>query len=391
MANRPRIVQVGKYYPPHVGGIETHLQALCGGLKESHDVQVFVAGDQRRDVDAIVQGVAVHRLGIQFKIAGAAVCPTMPWKISRARADLIHLHLPNPGAVLAILASGYRGPLVSTWHSDVVRQRRLAKMFEPIQRRFLANCDALIATSPNYVESSPDLRRFRKRTVVIPYGIRVEEFRDPTAATLAAIRRGRSGPLLLAVGRLVYYKGFEYLIRAMAQIDATLMLVGDGPLRRPLERAAHELGVASRIEFLGEMQPREIVPYYHAADLFVLPSIARSEAFGIVQLEAMACGKPVVNTNLDSGVPFASLDGLTGITVEAANADALASAINRLLGDAQLRTEYGEAARRRVQSEFTIDAMVHRTRDVYESILNGKGARDTADFPDIGSHRSSRA
>src|SRR6266851_4843866 len=199
MNNRLKVIQIGKYYPPHVGGIETHLQALCEGLKESHDVQVFVAGDRRRDVDAIIDGVAVHRLGIQCSIAGAPVCPTMPWKIYRAGADIVHIHLPNPAGVLALLASGYRGPLVATWHSDVVRQRRLAKMFEPIQRRFLANCDALIATSPNYVASSPDLSRLRKRTAVIPYGIAADEFRVPSAAALAAIKRGRSGPLLIAV------------------------------------------------------------------------------------------------------------------------------------------------------------------------------------------------
>lgn len=388
MANRLRVVQVGKYYPPYVGGIETHLQALCNGLKESHDVQVFVAGDRRRDVDAIVDGVAVHRLGIQFKVAGAPVCPTMPWKIRRAGADIVHIHLPNPAGVLALLASGYRGPLVATWHSDVVRQRRLAKMFEPVQRRFLDNCDALIATSPNYVESSPDLSRLRKRTVVVPYGIAVEEFRDPPAAAVAAIRRERPGPLLLAVGRLVYYKGFEYLIRAMKQIDATLLLVGDGPLRHSLQNLARELGVASRIEFLGEMQPREIVPYYHASDLFVLPSIARSEAFGIVQLEAMACGKPIVNTNLASGVPFASRDGVTGITVEPGSADALATVINRLLADQHLRSAYGEAARLRVQSEFTINVMVQRVRDLYEAVLNRKGAESVLDSPHSASRRT---
>jgi glycosyltransferase involved in cell wall biosynthesis len=386
MANQIKVVQIGKYYSPHVGGIETHLQALCDRLRESHDVQVFVAGDRRRDEDAVVDGVAIHRVGVQFKIAGAPVCPTMPWKIRRAGADIVHVHLPNPAAMLAVLASGYRGPLVATWHSDVVRQRWLAKIFEPIKRRFLANCAAVIATSPNYVESSPDLCRLRKRTVVIPYGVAIEQFRDPPAAAIAAIRRGRSSPLILAVGRLVYYKGFDYLVRAMARIDATLLLVGDGPLRHSLERAARELGVASRIEFLGEMQPRDIVPYYHAADLFVLPSIARSEAFGIVQLEAMACGKPVVNTNLDSGVPFASLDGVTGITVEPANADALAGGINRLLADSSLRTAYGEAARRRVQSEFTIGAMVQRTRDLYEAMLNGSGAHSAPDFSDSAFH-----
>src|SRR5258708_11591917 len=176
MSNRIKIVQVGKYYPPYVGGMETHLQALCEGLKTSHDVQVFVAHDRRRDLDEIVDGVAVHRLGIQIKIAGAAVCPTMPWKIRRARADIVHIHLPNPAGVLAILASGYRGPILATWHSDVIRQRRLAKMFEPIQRRFLANCGALIATSPNYVESSSHLDRLRQRPAVIPYPIAVKHF-----------------------------------------------------------------------------------------------------------------------------------------------------------------------------------------------------------------------
>jgi glycosyltransferase involved in cell wall biosynthesis len=385
MAKRLRIVQVGKYYPPHVGGIETHLQALCGGLKTSLDVQVFVANDGRRDEDALVDGVAVHRLGSQFEVAGAPICPTMPWKIRRARADIVHLHVPNPAGMLAILASGYRGRLITTWHSDIVRQRRLAKMFDPIQRRFLAKCEAIIATSPNYVESSPVLSRLRERTVVIPYGIEAAEFCPPPSEMLASIRSKRSTPLLIAVGRLVYYKGFEYLIRAMARIDATLLLVGDGPLRQPLERLAHELGVANRIEFLGEMQPREIVPYYHAADIFVLPSIARSEAFGIVQLEAMACGKPVVNTNLASGVPFASLDGVTGITVAPANVNALAGAINQLLDDPSLRSAYGEAARRRVQSEFTVAAMVERTRDLYEATMNGIGADSTLDLPDSAS------
>jgi len=379
MARRLKIVQVGKYYPPHVGGIETHLQALCGGLKLSHDVQVFVANDGRRDEDAVVDGVTIHRLGSQFEVAGAPICPTMPWRIRRAGADIVHLHVPNPAGMLAVLASGYRGRLITTWHSDIIRQRRLAKMFEPIQRRFLANCDAIIATSPNYVESSPDLRRLRKRTVVIPYGIEAAEFCSPPQAAVADINRRRPTPLLIAVGRLVYYKGFEYLIRAMARIDATLMLVGDGPLRDPLERLAREIGVAERIEFLGEMQPREIVPYYHAADIFVLPSIARSEAFGIVQLEAMACGKPVVNTNLASGVPFASLDGITGITVEPANADALVEAVNLLLGDSSLRAKYGEAAKRRVQSEFTVGVMVQRTRDLYEATMNGTGAHSAAE------------
>jgi glycosyltransferase involved in cell wall biosynthesis len=335
------------------------------------DVKVLVANDKPGDEDAIVDGVSVSRLGIQFSIAGAPVCPTMAWKIRRTQADLVHVHLPNPAGILAVMASGYRGRIVATWHSDVVRQRRLARLFAPIQRRFLRNCKAIIATSPNYVESSTDLAAFEARCRVIPYGISISDFCHPDFEAVEAIHRKYAGPLVLAVGRLVYYKGLEYLISAMAGINATLLVVGDGPLRLSLERQANDLGVSDRIKFLGEMQPSEIVPYYQACDVFALPSVARSEAFGIVQLEAMACGKPVVNTKLASGVPFASLDGVTGITVDPGNAPMLEHAINRLLQDVDLRARLGRAALDRVQQEFTVEKMVSRTRDLYEELLNG--------------------
>src|SRR5258708_1547404 len=156
----------------------------------------------------------------------------------------------------------------------------------------------------------------------------------------------------------------------MAQVAATLLLIGDGPLRHSLEKLAHEAGVAGQVEFLGEMQPRDIVPYYHAADLFVLPSIARSEAFGIVQLEAMACGKPVVNTSLDSGVPCVSLHGTTGLTVPPNDSLALAGAINKLLDDSELREAYGQAARVRVDEEFSQDVMLERMVGLYNQILS---------------------
>ncbi len=376
---RLRVVQVGKYYAPHVGGIETHLQTLCGALKESMDIKVLVANDQPGDEDAIVEGVSVSRLGVQFSIAGAPVCPTMAWKLRRAQPDLVHVHLPNPAGILALIASGYRGRIVTTWHSDVVRQRRLARLFAPIQRRFLRNCKAIIATSPNYIESSPDLATLKARCRVIPYGIDVRDYGHPDCEAADAVHRRHPGPLILAVGRLVYYKGLEYLVRAMPGIKATLLIVGDGPLRLSLEREVNDLGLSDRIKFLGEMQPSEIVPYYKACDVFALPSVARSEAFGIVQLEAMACGKPVVNTRIASGVPFASLDGVTGLTVDPGNVPMLEHAINQLLGDASLRARFGRAALDRVQSEFNVEAMVSRTRDLYHEVVGGGETTHSAD------------
>src|SRR5690242_11962994 len=192
-----------------------------------------------------------------------------------------------------------------------------------------------IATPPDYIDTSPILSAVRKRCRVIPYGIRLDRFVVHRNA-IAAIRAKYGPRIVLAVGRLVYYKGFEYLIRAMRQIDGTLILIGDGPLRQGLERAAREMGIGERVVFAGEIHNSRLAPYYHAADVFVLPSIARTEAFGIVQLEAMACGKPIVNTRLDSGVPFVSIDGLSGITVPPRDHVALGRAITVLLDDAEL-------------------------------------------------------
>ena len=371
--SRISVLHVGKFYPPHQGGMETHLETLCRALGKTMDVRALVASDTRRDEDSIIDGVSVSRLAIDFHIAGAPVCIGMARQLRRSRADIIHVHVPNPAGVLAVMASGYKGKLIVTWHSDVVRQRRLARIFAPIQRRFLGKCSAIIASSPNYVESSPDLARFRDRCQVVPFGIDVDQFCRVDREAVKAIRDRYPGPLLLSVGRLVYYKGFEYLIRAMREVKATLLIVGEGPLRHSLEQEARAAGVAERVIFLGAVSG--ITPYYHACDAFVLSSVSRSEAFGIVQLEAMACGKPVVNTQLQSGVPFVSVDGATGSTVVPRDPLEMAKALNRLLNDHELRQKYGNAALQRVRTEFTIGAMVKRTLDVYEQILNGLRCR----------------
>jgi glycosyltransferase involved in cell wall biosynthesis len=364
-----RVLHVGKFYPPHMGGMETHLEALCTGLKDSMDVGVLVANDARRTDRDSVDGISVMRAATLFNAAAAPVCPAMVSKIRRSNSDVVHIHLPNPAAILAYLASGHRGCLVFTYHSDIVRQQVLGRAFQPFLNKALKRAAAVIATSPNYVDSSPVLAAHRLRCRVIPYGIPVEKFRECDNEAVMKIRQQYGPRILISVGRLIYYKGFEYLIRAMSQVDARLLIIGDGPLRAKLERQAHESGVMERIVFLGEVHNENITPYYHAADVFVLASVARSEAFGIVQLEAMACGRPVVNTRLDSGVPFVSLDGVTGITVPPADSEALAGAINRLLDDSELRERYGQAGRRRVDAEFTVDRMVARTVELYREIV----------------------
>jgi rhamnosyl/mannosyltransferase len=191
-------------------------------------------------------------------------------------------------------------------------------------------------------------------------------------AEAVRIKAQYGGPLILSVGRLIYYKGFEYAVQAMRDIQGQLLLIGDGPLRGALEALARRCGVADRVHFLGEIHNNAIAAYYHACDLFMLPSIARSEAFGIVQLEAMAAGKPVVNTALDSGVPFVSRHGESGLTVEPKYPKALAEAVNSLLKNPTWMRRLGEAGRQRVQVEFSKEVMAARVLDLYKKLLTSR-------------------
>lgn len=368
-AARLRVLHIGKYYPPYRGGMESHLEGLSNELNQLVDLEVIVANSGRRTKEEIVDGVKVTRVGKSFDLQSAPVCPDLVRKIRRASADIIHIHWPNPCAVLAYLASGHRGRLVITYHSDVVRQRTLAAAFMPILRVALRRAAAIIVSTPNYIDGSYVLPEFRDRCRVIPYGISTEFFDDFDANEVRRIREEYGPAIVLAVGRMVYYKGFEHLVRAMAHVDAHLLLIGKGPMRQFLVQLALDLGISERITFLSGVD--DIRPYYQAADLFALSSVMRSEAFGIVQLEAMACGKPVINTQLDSGVTFVSPHGVSGLTVPPADAVALGEGINQLLAQPDRRAELGAGARERVAQSFTVEKMVQSTFQLYQDVMNG--------------------
>jgi glycosyltransferase involved in cell wall biosynthesis len=375
-----RVLQIGKFYPPHPGGMETHLEQLSTHMQQFADVRVLVSNAGRRSITERRAGVLVHRAGTVARFANTSISPGMLSAIRHSPAEIVHIHWPNPTAVLAYLASGHQGRLVVTYHSDIVKQKIPALLFHPLLTALLSRCAAVIATSQQYIDTSPVLRRFRNICHVIPFGIDTGRFINYDASAVADVRRKYGPRLILAVGRLVYYKGFEYLVQAMRSVNGRALIIGDGPLRDGLKSLAVRWGVAERVTFMGQQFVEDLVPYFHACDLFVLPSIARSEAFGIVQLEAMACGKPVVNTTLDSGVPFVSRDGITGLTVPPADSLSLATAINKLLDDNQLRSRYGEAARKRVSQEFKLETMVHRTCRLYAQLMEFPGLMNSEGF-----------
>jgi glycosyltransferase involved in cell wall biosynthesis len=375
-----KVLHVGKFYPPHPGGMESHLQTLCEELSKAIEVEVLVASDRWRSERSTQGGVDVARLATALMLHGTPIVPPMAREMRRARPDLVHLHFPNPMAAVACLMSRLDVPIVITWHSDVVRQRRAAAAFAPLLSVLLRRCAAIIVASSSHIDTSPVLRARRELCRVIPFGIRTEAFEHPDDARVAELRRRYGERIVLGVGRLIYYKGFEHLVRAMADVRGTLLLAGDGPLRGALEAEARRLGIAERVVLMGRVNDAELRACYHACDVFALPSVARSEAFGIVQLEAMACGRPVVNTRLDSAVPHVSLDGLTGLTVPPGDPAALAAALRALLDDPARRAAMGAAARLRVREEFSAEPMARRTLEVYrEVVADAARRRDTTD------------
>jgi rhamnosyl/mannosyltransferase len=362
-----RVLHIGKFYPPYKGGMETHLQQLCRAISHDVEVEVIVANDRPRTQHDRDGNIPIHRIGAIATLASAPICPGLTAAIRRARADIVHLQSPNPTAVLSYFASGHRGKLVVTHHSDIVRQRLLKFGYEPFLRRLMSRARRVICLSPNYVESSTTLAPYRDKCRVVPHGIDSTAFALQHGHDVAAIKQKYGERIVLAVGRLVYYKGFDILIRALAATDATLLLIGAGPLRQDLESLARQTGIAHRVHFLGEVT--NVAPYYHAARVFAFPSTARSEAFGIVQLEAMSCGTPVINTQLDSGVPFVSLHDVSGLTVPPADVFSLQRAIARLLHDDALRQRLSVGARQRVRQHFTLDRMAADTLKLYEEVL----------------------
>jgi len=366
-----KVLHVGKFYPPHPGGMESHLRTLSEELSKTIDVEVLVASDRWRTERSTHGRVELVRLATALMLHGTPIVPSLARAMRQARPDMVHLHFPNPMAALACLMSRLDVPIVVTWHSDVVRQRRAAAVFAPLLSLLLQRCAAIIVASAAYIETSPVLRSRRKLCRVIPYGIRAEAYENADTARVAQLRRRFGKRLVLAVGRLVYYKGFEHLVRAMADVRATVLIAGDGPLRAALSAEAARLGVGDRVVLLGRVDDAELKACYHACDVFALPSVERSEAFGIVQLEAMACGRPVVNTWLNSGVPHVSLDGLTGLTVPPGDPKALATALSALLGDPARRAAMGAAARQRVREEFSAELMARRTLEVYREVVAG--------------------
>jgi len=366
------VLLVNKLYYPVIGGVETVVRDLARHLPREVARKVLVASETGTPKTEIIDNVEVVKVRSLGTISSNPVAPSFPFALRRLAhwADVLHFHFPFPTGELSYLLSGVRKPLVVTYHSDIVRQKGLLAMYRPFLERFLDRADVILATSPNYIDTSPYLAPRREKCLVVPIGIDTSLYEE-TPARKERARSFRESfprdlPLVLFVGRLIYYKGVEYLVRAMKDVDANLAIVGSGPLEEEIRSLIDELGIADRVRLFPPLSFDDLVSMYHACDVFCLPSVERSEAFGIVLLEAQACGKPCVSTELGTGTSYANLDGVTGLVVPPRNPEALARALNALLSNDSWRSRLGSRARERVNSEFEVRTTAALVCNAYE-------------------------
>lgn len=372
-----RVLEIGKFYPPQHGGMERVLHNLATGLvRRGHAVRALVAAPGEDASHETRDGVEVVRVGNWGTLRSVPVCPGLPAAVRASLRDfdpdVVHLHVPHPLGALAWWLARDRRPLVVTYHSDIVRQRRLGALYAPLGRRTLSGAAAIHVTSEALIDSSRTLAPWRDRCHAIPLGVDTAHWAEPSAAGVQRWIDAYGGRFLLFVGRLVYYKGVNVLLEALRDTEIPLVVAGDGPMRHEWETLARVLGLGDRVHFVGEVAEDALPALYGAAHAFVLPSQAPSEAFGLVQLEAMAAGLPLVVTRASAGVVSVHEGDRTALLVDVGDPDALRRALVRVFEDDDLARRLGDAARHRVRAFYELDHAVVRVEDLLARAVRGR-------------------
>jgi len=372
-----KIIQTNKAYYPKVGGIETTITTLSEGLVENYnlDVHALVCNSKYslKTIDKIIKGVKVKYLPVFGFIASLPISPGYFKSLFQLSGDILHVHEPFPLADLAFqVIPRIRkkfSRIVVSWHSDIIRQKWVLSFYKKYIFEFLNIADKIIVSNPNLIENSDFLPSFRDKCEVVPIGVDLSWVNSSSDLKINSINDGKSS-LILFVGRLVYYKGIEYLIEAMKFVpDSSLVIIGTGPLKKQLINRINELKLSKRIKIIPEVDEKTLHEYYKSCDFLVLPSVEKSETYGIVQIEAMACAKPVICTELGTGTTFINQNGVTGIVVPPRDSKSLAEAINKLNSDQKLKSYLGEHARERAMNEFNSHKMIEKIYKTYQTLL----------------------
>lgn len=370
-----KITQLFKiYWPDNGGGIAKVMESIADSLTDcEHEIIVCHASGHKKGVDDEYKGIPVRRCRQLFALVSTPVSLQFLHDVKKRTkdSDIIIYHFPYPMADLAVLSGMYSGRLVVWWHCGFEKYKKLAPFYLPLVKHTLEKADLILVSSKGNLRNSQLLKRYRKKCKVIPFCVNEEYLKRGKEYAKDVRQKEKKTVRILFVGRLVWYKGCDILLKAFAKMrnrSCSLVLVGSGPLEKELKSLAVSLKLR-QVEFTGMVSEEEKIRQIEACDFLVLPSVSKAEAFAIVQIEAMAFGKPVINTALSSGVPDVSIDGVTGKTVKPGSIHELANAMDELAENEKLRRTYGKNAQKRVQKEYAQKIMAERYRALFRKLL----------------------
>ncbi len=370
-----KILHIYKDYYPVLGGIENHIKILAESqVKNGFDVTVLTTATSMETTIEHINSVKVIKAARIQTISRTPISLSLIKWMRNLKVDIAHLHFPYPFGEFANYFFGQAAHTVITYHSDIIKQRFILQLYKPLLIKVLEKADRIIATSPQYIETSPFLKRIRYKCTVIPLGIDISHFNNLDKIISNNLRKKYNNlPLVMFAGRLRYFKGLNYLIDAMKFINARLLIIGTGPEENSVKAKVSQEKLKDKIVFLGEIPHEKMPEYYDICDVFVLPSSNRSESFGTVLIEAMASGKAVISTELGTGTSFVNIHGVTGFVVPPKNSTLLAEAINRLLTDDTLRKEFAVNSKKRAEA-FSKERLNERIAELYREVLKGQNS-----------------
>jgi len=370
-----KILMVNKLYFPWIGGIERIVQQIAEKLncKEDFKTEVLCCTSKRKGRVEMINNVKVYRVSSFGIFWGMPVSFNFfrVFKKIRDNYDVIDFHHPFPLGDLALfLFPPKKAKVVLHYHSDIVRQKIFVSFLKPFILNTLKRADKILVSNPNLIKSSSFLRRFEKKCEIVPFGVDLERIKQLINEEKVNELKQRYGDFVLFIGRLSYYKGVDYLIEAMKDVDRNLVIIGKGEREKLLKEKAKRLNLENKIFFLPSQSEADLVNFYQACKVFVLPSIYKSEAFGIVLIEAMALGKPVISTELGTGTSWVNINNQTGFVVPPKNKKALAGAIKNILEDDKLYSKFSDKAKEMIKEHFTLEKMLFRIEKIYKKLIS---------------------
>jgi len=360
-----KLLHVAKYYPPHRGGIETATKFMCDGASEElFDVKVVCFSKDKSNEFRSKKNLTIISCFSRLNIFSQPISLLYIYQVIKKsyKSDIVHFHYPNLYSLFLHMFIKKQKKIITSWHSDIVKQKKFKIFYSFLEKMLLKRSDIIIVATSNYAENSYSLKDFQDKIKIIPYGVSSKFKYKNKKLTSDRLT-------VLSVGRLVSYKGFGVLIDAALHInrDIKIVIVGNGPLYEELTYCINKRKLSKKVYIKNEVNDEELKSLYKSADIFCLPSITKAEAFGIVLIEAMTYGLPIVTTEIvGSGVPSVNDDKVTGINVPPGDYKELAKAINFIASNVSVYSKYSTASRKRYESLFTDEIFIKN----YIKVLN---------------------